>query len=251
MRSVSTEYRYPLFSQLPPSLKTLYSMVLVVMGIGYVFAMIQIYEVHSERDGLPGLSIEDIRIAYRGNPGNSKLEAALNGPMRNIVTPDNREIIITWVRNGSPKPEYDTAIQNIFSTQCIGCHDGKNPHIPVLTTYDDVKRLSAIDTGVSIGTLVRVSHIHLFGLTFIFFIMGIIFSHSYVKRWELKCAVIAIPFIAIIVDIASWWLTKVSTEFAYVVFIGGGLMGASFAYQWIVSMYQIWFFKCANGETCR
>jgi len=32
--------------------------------------------------------------------------------------------------------------------------------------------VAEMDTGVSIGTLVRVSHIHLFGLTFIFFIMA-------------------------------------------------------------------------------
>jgi hypothetical protein len=27
------------------------------------------------------------------------------------------------------------------------------------------------------------------------------------------------------------------------VIIGGGLMGLSFATQWFVSMYQIWFYK--------
>ena len=30
---------------------------------------------------------------------------------------------------------------------------------------------------------------------------------------------------------------------AWVVFLGGGMMGISFAIQWTVSMYQIWFSK--------
>ena len=51
-------------------------------------------------------------------------------------------------------------------------------------------------------------------------------------------------------DIASWWLTKVSTGFAYVVMIGGVLMGLSFAFQWLVSFYQILFFKCPPDESC-
>lgn len=250
MANTSSGFTYPFFYQLPASLKVLYSMVLIVMGIGYIFAMIQIYEVHSGRDGLPGLSIEDIRIAYSGNPRDSKLEAALNGPMSSMVKPEAKEKIIHWVRSGSPKQAFENTIQPIMSSQCYGCHDGSNPHIPDLTNFDNIKQLSAIDTGVSIGSLVRVSHIHLFGLTFIFFITGIIFSHSFVKSLMIKCVVIATPFIAILLDIASWWLTKVSTEFAFVVFVSGGLMGLSFAYQWFVSMKQIWFFKCQNGENC-
>ena len=54
------------------------------------------------------------------------------------------------------------------------------------------------DTGTGIFTLVRVSHIHLFGLTFIFFILGTIFSHAYVRPVWFKCAVIATPFVALV-----------------------------------------------------
>ena len=251
MNNSTAIFQYPLFYQLPLSLKILYSMVLIVLGIGYLFAMVQVYEVHSGRDGEPGLSVADIRIAYNGNPGASKLEAALKGPMNSMVSPEDKVKIISWVRSGSSQKQYDATIQPILSDNCYGCHDGSNPHMPNLTIYDNVKKLAAIDTGASVVSLVRVSHIHLFGLTFIFTILGIIFSHSYVKKPVLKCVVIAAPFVAIIMDIASWWLTKVSTPFAYVVMIGGALMALSFAYQWVVSMYQLWFFICPDGDVCQ
>ena len=48
-------------------------------------------------------------------------------------------------------------------------------------------------TGANVFTLVRVSHIHLFGVTFIFFIVGLIFSHAYVRPVWLKCTVVALP----------------------------------------------------------
>jgi hypothetical protein len=42
-------------------------------------------------------------------------------------------------------------------------------------------------------------------------------------------------------DIGSWYFTKVYHPFAWVVIAGGALMGLSFAFMWVVSMYQMWF----------
>ena len=251
MKTTDTPFRYPLFYQLPPSLKILYTMVLIILGIGYLFSMIQVYEVHAGRDGAPGLSVDDIRIAYSGNPHSSRIEAALQGPMSSMASAADKGTIISWARKGSDTNAYETTIKPILTAQCYGCHDGSNPNLPNLTSYDNVQKVSVIDTGVSTVSLVRVSHIHLFGLCFIFFVLGIIFTHSYVKRQVLKCIVIAAPFVAIILDIASWWLTKVSTPFAYMVMFGGALMAFSFAYQWTVSMYQLWLFRCPDGEVCQ
>ena len=51
------------FSELALSTRTLFTATLIVLGIGYVFAMIEIYEVHSGLYGKAGLSAEDISIA--------------------------------------------------------------------------------------------------------------------------------------------------------------------------------------------
>ena len=47
-----------------------------------------------------------------------------------------------------------------------------------MTTYEEVRAITNIDLGESIRTLSRVSHIHLFGMSFIFILSGIIFSLS-------------------------------------------------------------------------
>ncbi len=234
---------YPLFHQLPLSLRTLYLNVLVVLGIGYIFAMIQIYEVHAGRDGQPGLSVKDIQIAYRGDRSDTRLEAALKGPMNSMLSEQERAIIADWVRGGGDETAYQAQVEPVIASRCQMCHDGSNPHIPTLMTYTNVKALTHVDTGVSVVTLVRVSHIHLFGLTFIFGFMGLIFSHAAVHHPNFKAVVICVPFFAIFLDIASWWLTKVSTVFSYTVVVGGGLMGLSFAYQWLVSAYQLIFLR--------
>ena len=52
-------------------------------------------------------------------------------------------------------------------------------------------------------------------------------------------------------DVGSWYLTKLNTNFAWLIIISGALMGLSFAFQWVVSMYQIWFYKYVKGDKDR
>ena len=112
--------------------------------------------------------------------------------------------------------------------------------------FDELQKLSERDTGPAIATLVRVSHIHLFGLGFIFFIVGLIFSHAYVRPIWLKSLVIATPFVCIALDVSAWYITKIFHPFAWVVMAGGAAYGAAFAFMWIVSMYQMWFAKAPS-----
>ena len=125
---------------------------------------------------------------------------------------------------------------------CLDCHDGSNPHLSNLDGFENVGTVVVQDTVKPLHTLVRVSHIHLFGMTFIFFIMGFIFSHAYVRPVWFKSLVMFTPFICIAADVSSWYFTKFYSPFAWVVLIAGGLMGLSFAIMWVTSMYQLWFY---------
>lgn len=236
------------YSELPLSMRALFTATLIVLGIGYLFAMIQIYEADAGRDGNPGLSAEDIAISYSGNRAATKLESALSGPMSGMLPEAERSTIIRWVHNDLDRAEYDAHIKPIIDQRCLACHDGSNPHIPNLNGFENISEVARIDTGMSLATLVRVSHIHMFGITFIFFIMGMIFSHAYVRPVWFKSVIIVLPFLAVVIDIGSWYLTKINTVFAWAVLIGGALMGLSFAVQWVVSMYQIWFYKYSTAE---
>lgn len=231
------------FQMLPMSKRITYTMTLLVLGMGYLFAMIHVFSSHAGRDGDPSLSVDDIRIAYSGSESDTRLEAALKGPMQSMVSEAERTEIIAWVRNGASEEEYAKTAGQIIETKCVMCHNGSNPHVPVLTSYSEVSKLVEKDTGMDLFTLVRVSHIHLFGITFIFFLTSTIFCHAFMRKVVLKCAILAVPFLAILVDIGSWYLTKMWPPFAVVVMGSGVLMGISFAAQWIISMWQMWFYK--------
>lgn len=237
------------YSEFPLSMRTLFTGTLLVLGLGYLFAMIQVYTVDAGRDGRPGLTADDIAISYGGSKEATRLETALSGPMSGMLPNNERAVIIGWVRRGLNEGEYDSNIQPIVANRCLACHDGSNPHIANLDGLENLSKVAQIDTGKSLATLIRVSHIHMFGVTFIFFLTGLIFSHAYVRPVWFKSLVIAVPFLAIITDTSSWYLIKLNSAFAWIVLISGALMGLSFAVQWFVSMYQIWFYKFTARET--
>ncbi len=230
------------FSEMPRSIRVLYTATLLLLGLGYLFALIYLFHTYSGKDGNPmTLSYEDIVIAYSGSGKGSKLESALRGPMSAMLPREEMTPIITWVQEGAKREDYEKTIRPTLEKRCLACHDGSNPHLPNLNGYDNVQKVTERDTGTGVFTLVRVSHIHLFGLTFIFFLLGTIFSHAYVRPVWFKCTVIAFPFVALVMDVSSWYFTKLFHPFAFVVMAGGALMGLSFATMWLISMYQLWW----------
>jgi hypothetical protein len=233
---------YSHYSELPLSLRVLYTSALCILGSGYLFGLIYLFHVNSGRDGNPmNLSYEDIVISYAGNGKVSKLESALRGPMSTMLPPDEAKGLLTWAQSGAERATYDASAKAILDKRCLSCHDGSNPHSLNLSGYDNIKATTAQDTGTDIFTLVRVSHIHLFGITFIFFLVGLIFSHAYVRPVWLKCVLMGAPFFCLFVDVISWYLVKIYHPFAWATMGAGGLMGLSFAIMWGISIYQMWF----------
>jgi hypothetical protein len=230
------------YSELPYSLRVVYTAALLVLGLAYLFAGIYLFYSYSGKDGNPmTLSYDDVVIAYSGSGKSSRLESALRGPMSAMLPREDSNTIIVWLQEGAERAKFEPAIRPILDKRCMTCHDGSNPHLVNLNGYDNVQKVTERDTGAGIFTLVRVSHIHFFGITFIFFIMGSIFSHAYVRPVWFKCSVVALPFVCLVLDISSWYFTKLYHPFAWVVMLGGAVMALAFAYMWVVSMYQMWF----------
>jgi len=232
---------YTHYSELPVSMRILYTAALCIIGMGYLFALIYLFHTYSGRDGNPmDLTYNDLVIAYTGSGKGSKLESAMRGPMSAMLPKDEAAALINWVQQGADRPTYETFIVPTLEKRCISCHDGSNPHLVNLSGYDNIKKLAEQDKGTDIFTLVRVSHIHLFGISFIFFIVGIVFSHAYVRPLWIKYLVIGAPFVCLMVDVSSWYMVKIYHPFAWVTMGAGAMLGMCFAFMWVTSMYQMW-----------
>ena len=223
---------------LPVTLRVLFSSFLIVVGIGYLMALSYLFlvdiEPHHEEGQGP---VEGISAKYHGST-DTRLEAALKGTMADKLTSEERGRVFQWVRDGATADDY-SKIEPILTQKCAICH-GAQSGIPPLTSFEDVQKLTTPDTGLSLLQLARVSHIHLFGISIMFLMTGAIFSLSMTPVW-FRVVVLVVPYLAIIMDIGSWWATKYyDPVFAYIVLIGGAFMGLAMACQILVSLWDMW-----------
>jgi hypothetical protein len=224
-------------------LKALFTAYLLTMAIGYFMAFFYLFLINIAPHQKMGMEVlEGIVHMYYGKKGDTRLESALKGSMGEYVSKAEKEKIFNWISNGGGREKY-TEVQPIFDNNCVECHSSlSGMNLVPFTTYEEIKNVMKIDFGESIKTLARVSHVHFFGISFIFIWTSLIFSFCSIKRY-LKITIILTPFIAIWLDIGSWWLTKYEPVFAYTVIIGGGFMGVSFAIQILYSLYEMWLRK--------
>jgi hypothetical protein len=190
--------------------------------------------------------VDDIVYSYYGDRNNTKLEGMLNGAMKANAPPEVRLDIIKWAREGAPEAQWEPHFKDVFAQHCIACHS-QVPGIPNFTKFEEVKKVAVVNEGASIQSLTRVSHIHLFGIAFIFFFVGFIFSFAVNVPKTLKVLAIAFPFGFLIVDVCSWWLTKWNPGFAWFTIIGGIGYSVASTFMWFTSMYQM-FILSRNGK---
>jgi hypothetical protein len=222
------------------SIKLLFTGYLVAVAAGYMMALVQILFTHGMADGKFGLSIDDIVYSYYGNRSGTLLESKLNGSMKANASDQDRFKLIQWARDGGTELEYHQGVSDIVEKNCVSCHNSEAGGIPDFTKFDVLQKTTISDQGATFASLTRVSHIHLFGISFIFMFVGIIFSFSTGVPRKFKYTAIVMPYLFLLIDISSWWLTKLNPNFALLVVFAGIGLGLSFTFMWCVSMYQMW-----------
>ncbi|MEE3194517.1 MAG: hypothetical protein VX289_08330 [Candidatus Poribacteria bacterium] len=232
-------------NQLSCSHKVIISLFVLMMGYSYLFALLNLQintrQADGDTSGLGLATIRDIEVTYRGNRGESLLVNKINGSMEQYLSNQEEKILIKeWISQGRTEQGYQE-IQYIFDENCVRCHPyDERPDYP-LETYDQVYASAEPDMGPSIGKLARFTHYHAFGFSIFSFLLSMVFLlTSFRPAIRLFGAVL--PFVAMFIDITSWWLTRlISPIFAYTVYLGGMLMAVSLAIIIIGSIYDIWF----------
>ncbi|MDD2914624.1 MAG: hypothetical protein PHP70_04825 [Gallionella sp.] len=241
--TANTNRRAKRFYNCTLSEKFLYTSFLLLVGLGYLMAISYLYVTHVNNDKQPGLSVEDVANSYYGNRSGTRLEAAIRGSMAGNIDEADREVMVAWLKDGAEQEHFDKDIKPILQKNCLACHvQSSGMNLPDFSTYEGIHKLAEVDTGMSIASLLKLSHIHLFGISLLLFAVGSIFIQSEVNVWFKRTLVLS-PMVAVFVDVLSWFLTKYDSHYAIVVIVAGGVLGGSMALQLLISLYQIWFLK--------
>ena len=143
------------------------------------------------------------------------------------------------MRAGAPPAEFEGKIAPILKKSCLECHGQDASPLPSLMTDKDLAPFTAIDEGETVKSLMATSHVHLMGMSFLFVLVSFIFALSG-GSVRFRNVFILLPFLAVWVDIGSWWFTRYQPIFAHTVIVGGILMGVSLAVQILYSLYDLW-----------
>jgi len=148
---------------------------------------------------------------------------------------------VAWLKDESPEKEYN-AIRPVLEKNLPACHRPTSGlKVLDLFTYAGIKVVAAVDTGESLHTLMKLSHIHLFGIGLVALGIGLIFRLAALAG--LRRALIVWSFVAIFVDILAWFLIKWDPVYACTVVAAGALLGLAWTWQILISLYQLWFLQ--------
>ena len=152
----------------------------------------------------------------------------------------DRNSLINWAKGGAGKEKFNE-IKDIIIKNCLRCHTsgGEAAFAPFdkVSTVSDI--FTRINNGISISRLITLSHIHMVSIGVIFALSGVIFLFTPINE-KLKMVLIILPFGSLMMDVFSWWLTKLIPVFAITVIIGGTLTVIGFFIQFAISLLTIW-----------
>ncbi len=87
---------------------------LLLMGIAYIFAFLNIYFTYSPVDQKAGLSMADIRLSFYGSRKSTILEKAINGSMKQYFAGDKEyNTVKDWISGGAKEKDYKP-VKKIF-----------------------------------------------------------------------------------------------------------------------------------------
>ena len=233
---------FPKLGRLPAPLKVVLSLTLLMLGLGYLIALYNLYLTYNLTDGQPGLSVGDLRRAFYGNRENTKLAAKIDGgSMSQFLTkPGDKDKILSWIQDGAEQPGYEAVVRPILQQNCVRCHNPQGlQRFTPLTNYEQVMAVAQIDRGEPVALWARVAHTHIQSIGLIFLVLGGVFTLTSLAD-RVKVAIVALPFAALVVDFGARFLARWLPGTVYLMMASGAVIGLSLAVMILVPLYEMW-----------
>ncbi len=215
---------------------------------GWFFSTALIWTQYETSDAEAGLSLRDVRWHFSGNPFQNRFETMVEGEMLEYLTiEEDANLLRQWsIQPNLPdfsepnhKQFYQDNIHPIIELDCLECHEpgGKAEESP-LRSYDEVLPYLERDRGIPIPSLLKLSHIHLFGMSLLLLVTGALAFSFLSPR---KAGILSsLTGLGLLLDVGGWWSTKFFPETAFLVLVGGSLFGGSFLLTHLSLLHRYW-----------
>jgi hypothetical protein len=147
-------------------------------------------------------------------------------------------------------------VKSIIDTRCAVCHvvGGEAERYP-LVTYPDIEKYLEVKPAQADGGWVRVqepmsltrltqsTHAHLLSFAVLFSLTGLVFAFTSYPT-GVRCMIAPLALVAIVTDVAFWWLARMSENYGVYFAMGvvgtGGLAGLALGAQIVLSLWNMY-----------
>lgn len=215
------------------------TIVLLTMGLGLLLSATYLYTSQVKPHEAMGHGlVEGVAHNYHGIRTDSRLLHVLQGSMAPVIDATQYAAFERWVGSGSTLEGYGSTVEPIVRDNCLSCHDVDGDP-PLLNSFEAIEPLALGDMGVNVQSLARTTHVHLIAIPILLFVLGTFFVRTRYKEGT-KAVLVCIPFLAVVLDIATWWLTKQDERAASGVVLAGALMWSSTLVLWVLTIWDVW-----------
>jgi hypothetical protein len=234
--------------------------VLLVLLGGLAASVAHLAGHHENRDGRPGVSLDDLEAAYHGLDRPAPLLTRLADGTYPELPDEERRVLLTWLESDRISEGYDdldlgdAAPAEILDRRCLSCHarravdgEGIGQRVP-LEYWDDVERVafSLRVEPVPTEILVVSTHTHALSLAAITLAVGLLLLAT---RWPrpLRHGLCLIGGLALAVDVACWWLARASAAAVPLLTAAGALYVCAMVLASLAVLFELWL-PAARGE---
>jgi len=235
---------------------------LILTLLGGLFASGQHMRHHHEnRDGQPGVSMEDLVGAYHGVDITAPMITALESDHPNELdeSTDNplsdasRMVLLDWLNSNRISEDYDNldlgdmAPAEIIAMNCLDCHsrnadmgDGIGETMP-LEYWDDVEKVSFSRqiSPASIDIMIASTHTHALGMVMLALITVLLIGASSIRR-PIVGVLVLVMGVGLFLDLSAWWLARVNPLFVWFIIVGGLMFFISLGLMLLGVLVDLW-----------
>jgi len=235
----------------------------LALALGLFASMVHLVNHYDGRDGVPGLTLDDIRAAYHGLDQPAALVVSLEAGHPEELDADDRAALLRWLASDRISDDFDSldlgddAPAEIIARSCLACH-ARNANPPAsqeaakkipLEYWDDVRRYAfARNVPATPREIILVSmHAHAPAMGTMSIAVALLAFASIFPRW-LTGGLVGVMGVSLIADLSSWLLARDNEGFVYVIVGAGAAYTVSTSLLLVLVLLELWRPRFASGE---